>query len=135
MKSLKTIVGLFILMTLIAINVSAQYGTPLPVCRPVANQIYYVDSGKQVNEVYPGNNGGNGYQINILGNGVDKFQVVKELYMTSVSLISATATQAKWQVFFASGSGQNISTVRMRSECTGRVIREYGLVESIRLFD
>jgi hypothetical protein len=97
-KKVTILFGIFVLMTLIAINnVSAQ--TPLPTrCKPVADQIYFVDSGQSVIEVRPG---GNGYQLIIIGTEVDKFQLVKEPYMTSVSLISATAAQAKWQVFFS----------------------------------
>lgn len=135
MKTTKTMMGLFFLMMLVAINVSAQTGTPLPRCKPVADQIYFVDSGQSVTEVHPGSNNGNGYQLNILGSGVDKFQLVKERYMTSVSLVSASSTQAKWQVYFEPNNGQIISSVRMRSECTGRLVQEYRLIESVRLLD
>lgn len=132
MKISKTLMGLFILMTLIAINVSAQRIG----CKPVADQLYFVDSGQQVTEVHPGSNGGNGYQLNILGSGVDKFSVVQESYMTSVSLVFANSSQAKWQIFFAPNSGQTISSIRMRAgECTGRLVRVFGLTESVKLLD
>ena len=110
MKTLKTISGLFFLITLIAINASAQYGTPLPIkiCKPVADEVYFVDSGQMVTEIHPGSNGGNGYQLNILGSNADKFQVVKEPYMTAVYQIGnyTNATSAKWQIFFAPNMNQ-----------------------------
>ncbi len=136
MKTLKTISGLFFLITLIAVNVSAQYGTPirLPKCSPVADQIYFVDSGRSVTEVYPGSNGGNGYQLNIIGRGVDKFQVSKEPYMSSLSLVYATDTQAKWQIFFAPGQGQTISRIRMGAGCSTRRVQWFQLTESVVLF-
>jgi hypothetical protein len=131
--------GLIALVTVLAIggfvtNVSAQ--EKIERCRPSADQIYFVDSGRSVTEVRPGNNGGNGYQLNILGAGVDEYQVVKEPYMTALSLISASHTQAKWQVFFAPKMGRSISSVRMTAlECTGRRPRKYQLTESVRLLD
>lgn len=135
MKSLKTITGLFFLITLIAINASAQYETPIriPKCNPVADQIYFVDSGQSVTEVHPGSNGGNGYQLNIIGSGVDKFQVVKEPYMSSLSLVYATDTQAKWQIFFAPGHGQTISRIRIGADCSTRRAQWYQLTQSVVL--
>jgi hypothetical protein len=107
-------------------------------CKPVANQIYFVDSGQSVTEVHPGSNGGNGYQLNILGPGADKFQLVKEPYMTSVSLIGnyTNDTAAKWSVFFAPNMGRVISSVRMTApECTGRVVKQYELTSPVTLLD
>lgn len=146
MKSLKTIVGLFFLMTLIAItNVSAQLTnkTPLPRpyptgrCSSAVDQIYFVASGQMVKEVYPGSNGGNGYQLNILGTNVDKYEVIQEKYMTSLSIIPnyTSSTAAKWQIFFAPNMGREISTIRMKSKCgTGEIIT-YQLTENVRLLD
>ncbi len=137
MKISKIILGLFTVITLFAvINVSAQR-EPLPKCRATADQIYFVDSGQSVTEVHPGSNGGNGYQLNIIGTGADKFTVVKEAYMTSVSVIPGytNASQAKWQIFFEPNKGQEITKIRMQSECTGRVIKEYQLTESVILRD
>ena len=141
---MKIISGLFTLVTLFAVNclvttVSAQKpGDPIPMCKPAVEQIYFVDSGQSVTEVHPGSNGGNGYQLNILGTAVDKFQLVKEPYMTSVSVIPGytNASQAKWQVFFTPKRGQVISSIRMTAfECTGRIVREYRLTESVRLLN
>ena len=136
MKTSKIIMaGLFIVTTLLAINVSAQKkGDPLPKCRATVDQIYFVDSGQSVTAVRPS---GNGYQLNIIGTGADKFTVVKESYMTSVYLIPnyTNAAQAKWQITFAPKMGQLISKIRMRSECTGKAVQEYNLTESVRLLD
>ncbi len=145
MKSLKTIVGLFFLITLIAINASAQWtnGTPLPRpyptprCTSTVSQIYFVASGQSVKEVYPGSNGGNGYQLNILGTNVDKFEVIQEKYMTSLSIIPnyTNSTAAKWSVFFAPNMGREISTIRMKSKCGTGEIKTYQLTESVMLLD
>ena len=138
MKRTKIMMGLFTIITLITFNASAQkQGDPLPKCKSTADQIYFVASGQSVTEVHPGSNGGNGYQLNIIGAGADKFTVVKEPYMSSVSVIPGytNATQAKWQIFFEPNMGQVISRIRMRSECTGRLVKEYQLTESVRLLD
>lgn len=138
MKVSKIIWGLFTVIILFAVsNVSAQKGEPLPKCRATADQIYFVDSGQSVTEVHSGSNGGNGYQLNIIGTGADKFTVKKESYMTSVSVIPGytNATSAKWQIFFEPNMGQVISKIKMQSECTGRVVKEYQLTESVRLLD
>lgn len=116
-------------------NVSAQeqFG-----CKAVANDVYFVDSGRMVSEVRPGSNGGNGYQLNILGSNVDKFEVMKEPYMTSVSLIGnyTSPTAAKWQIFFEPNMGRTISSVKMRApECTGRMVKQYQLNSSVKLLD
>jgi hypothetical protein len=129
-------------MTLLAINsfvveVSAQQTlpTPLPKCRAVADQIYYVDNGRSVTDLHPGSDGGYGYQLNILGRGVDKFALVKEPHMKSVSLVFANGSQAKWQIYFEPNMARVLSSVRMRSECTGRAVDEHPLVESVKLHD
>ena len=115
-------------------NVSAQQR--IPICKPGVEQIYYVDSGQSVTEVHPGSNGGNGYQLNILGRQVDKYTLLKEPYMSSVSLVSANGGQAKWQVFFNPNMGRLLSSVRMiAGECTGRIVQEYPLTENVRLLD
>lgn len=143
MKTSKIITGLFILITLIAINVPAQKkGDKVPKpppCTTTANQIYFVASGQSVKEVHPGSNGGNGYQLNILGTDVDKFEVIQEKYMTSLSIIPnyTNSTAAKWQIFFAPNMGREISTIRMRStyNCNKGQITTYQLTESVILLD
>lgn len=146
MKSLKTIVGLFFLMTLIAINnVSAQWTNPTPLPRPyptprctsTVSQIYFVASGQSVIEVHPGINDGNGYQLNIIGTNVDKFEVIQEKYMTFLAIIPnyTNSTAAKWSVMFAPKMGREISTIRMRSKCGTGEIKTYQLTESVTLLD
>jgi hypothetical protein len=76
MKRAKMIVGLSLLIILTAISsrlnqVSAQEHDQ---CKPIASQIYFVDSGQSVIELHPGCNGGNGYQLNIIGIGVDNLR-------------------------------------------------------------
>ena len=147
LKTLKINGGLFILFLLLVINslaapVSAQEGTPLPKpsprCMSTVSEIYFVDSGKSVTEVRPGSNGGNGYQLNIFGSNVDRFEIIQEDYMTSLSVIPkyTNSTSAKWQIFFAANKGQVISSVRMRSsKCGSGEIKTYQLTESVRLLD
>jgi hypothetical protein len=140
MKISKIIAAFISLITLFAINGilnNAAAQKPLPKCRASANQIYYVDSGQSVTEVRPGSNGGNGYQLNIIGTGADKFFIVKEPYMTSVSVIPGytNSSQAKWQIFFNPRMGQELTNVRMQSECTGRVVHEHQLTVKVRLLD
>ncbi len=142
MKKSKTIIVVFMLTALFAVSgfvadISAQRGTlptPLPKCKAVADQIYFVASGQQVNDVHPG---GNGYQLNILGAGANKFTLIKEPHMTSVSLIAnyTNDTAAKWQVYFNPNMGREITSVRMRSECTGRAVHEYPLTVNVVLRD
>ena len=144
MKTSKLTSAVMTLIAFLAINgfvvtVPAQQTLPTPLpkrCRATADQIYFVDSGQSVTEVHPGSNGGNGYQLNILGSGVDKFQVVKEPYMKSLSLVYANHDQAKWQIFFEPNMGRTIASIRMTAfECTGRAVHEYRLTESVRLLD
>jgi hypothetical protein len=135
MQTSKISIGLFILITLFAINILAQkQGDKIPKCKVTADQIYFVASGQSVTEVRPG---GNGYQLNILGTGANKFTVVKEPYMKSVYVIPnyTNDTAAKWQIEFGTRKGQVISKIRMRSECTGKAVHEYNLTESVRLLD
>ena len=138
MRTSKTISGLFVLIALFAVNglvtvVSAQKKEK---CAAVADQIYFVDSGQSVAEVYPGSNGGNGYQLNILGTGADNFEVVQESYMTSLYLIPnyTSSTSAKWGMTFAANAGRMISTVRLRNKCTGKT-GEYKLTARVKLLD
>lgn len=142
MRTSKIITGLFFLMILIAFNASAQkQGDKVPKipgrCTSTVNQIYFVASGQSVKEVHPGSNGGNGYQLNILGENVDKFEVIREKYMTSVSIIPnyTNSTSAKWQIFFAPKMGREISSIRMKSSCGTGEIKVYQLTESVTLLN
>lgn len=145
MKNSKIIIVVITLITFFAVggfvtDVSAQRPipppnpTPIPKCRAQADQIYFVESGQQVSDVHPG---GNGYQLNILGAGANKFTLIKEPTMASVSLIAnyTNDTAAKWQVSFNPNMGREITSVRMRSECTGRAVHEYPLTVNVVLRD
>lgn len=136
MKTAKIISGLFILMTLIVISGLAAKVSAQGKCTAVANQVYFVDSGRSVTEVYPGSNGGNGYQLNILGTGVDNFEVVQERFMTSLYLIPnyTNSTQAKWGMTFAPNMGRTIAAVRLKNKCTGETV-EYKLVTKVKLLN
>lgn len=138
MKISKIISRLFFLTGVIAIisfvtNVSAQENSK---CMATANQIYFVDSGQTVVDVHPGSNGGNGYQLNILGTGADNFEVVRARYMTVLYIIPGytNSTQAKWELEFAANMGRMIPGVKLKNKCTGET-REYRLTTKIRLLD
>src|SRR5687768_1296457 len=136
MTTSRIIPGIVALVFMVGGPVAAQ--EPIKTCKPVASDIYYVDSGTVITEVHPGSNGGNGYQLNILGTAVDKLQVVKEPYMTSVSPISnyTGPTAAKWAIFFEPKMGRTLSSVRLSApECTGRLVREHRLSSSVKLLD
>jgi hypothetical protein len=137
MKTSKIILGLVMLIAMLANDnwvdsPSAQIIKGTPRCSSRASQIYFV-AGQQVTEVHPGSNG---YQLNILGDGVDNFELVQEKYMTSVSVIPGytNATAAKWQVFFAPNMERTISSIKMNSKCwVGS--REYRLTVQVKLTD
>lgn len=134
MKTLRliSITAFFVVAAASFSPLSAQ--TPLPKCKAAADQIYFVASGQQVSELHPG---GNGYQLNILGNGANKFTLVREPHMTSVSLITGYTndTAAKWQVYFNPRMGRQVRSVMLRSECKGRVVDEYPLTVTVTLLD
>lgn len=129
----KSLVFGCIFMAAFITNASAQK----PVrCKAVADQVYFVASGKMVMDVYPGSNGGNGYQLNILGAGADNFEVVQEAYMATLSVIPnyTNSTAAKWAVFFAEGMERVICSIKMKNKCTGQILT-YPLTDGIRLFN
>src|SRR2546428_95975 len=123
MSLAKLITGSFLLFTLVVlsslvVNVPAQDKRN---CQATPTNIYFVDSGSGVTEVHPGSNGGNGYQLNIIGDGDNIFEVVKERYMSSLSFLRVYTNppQAKWEVTFAPNMGRTIAAVRMKNKCTG----------------
>ncbi len=118
-------------------NASAQKIEKKPGrCSATADQIYFVASGQMVIDVSPGSNGGNGYQLNILGNGADNFEVVQEAYMTTLNVIPGytNSTAAKWQIFFAAGMERVICSVKMKNKCTGETLT-YALTVGVRLLN
>ena len=145
MKTSKIIMGLFILFTLIGINrlvVTAQEeregkeGKRHTQCAADTKNIYFVDSGTVVSQMHSGSNGGNGYQLNILGLNVDKFEVIQEFYMTSVGVIPnyTSATAAKWEFVFNPNMARMIRSVKMKNKCTG-VTREMRLDAPVKLLN
>jgi hypothetical protein len=105
-------------------------------CKAVADQIYFVASGQMVIDVYPGSNGGNGYQLNILGNGADNFEVIKEAHLATVYVIPGYtgSAAAKWQIEFAPGMERVICSVKLKNKCTGETLT-YPLTVGVRLFN
>jgi hypothetical protein len=102
----------------------------------VADQIYFVASGQMVIDVFPGSNGGNGFQLNIQGAGADNFEVVQEAYMTSLSVIPGytNSTAAKWSLFFNAGMERIICSIKMKNKCTGETLT-YPLTVGVKLLN
>lgn len=127
-----------VLIFLLTMTVSAHAQIPRQEgrCKATADQIYFVASGQMVIDVSPGSNGGNGYQLNILGAGADNFEVVQEPYMTSLNVIPGytNATAAKWQLFFAAGMERVICSIKMKNKCTGETLT-YPLTVGVRLLN
>jgi hypothetical protein len=118
-------------------NASAQKIEKIPGrCKAVADQIYFVASGQMVIDVFPGSNGGNGFQLNILGAGADNFEVVQEVYMTSLSVIPGytNSTAAKWSLFFNAGMERIICSIKMKNKCTGETLT-YPLTVGVKLLN
>ena len=133
----RSIIALLVVTLLTGVGVVGQQ-TPLRKPRSCeASQIYYVDSGQQVSEVRPGINGGNGYQLNILGTNVDKLEVIKESYMASLQIIPqyTTPTSTKWSLTFAPRMGQMLRTVRIRNQCQKDNVFTLPLTVEVRLLD
>jgi len=133
----RSIIALLVVTLLTGVGVVGQQ-TPLrkpPSCE--ASQIYYVDSGQTVSEVRPGMNGGNGYQLNILGTNVDRLEVIKESYMASLQIIPqyTTPTSTKWSLTFAPRMGQVLRTVRIRNQCQKDNVFTLPLTVEVRLLD
>jgi hypothetical protein len=136
----KSIVSLLVVTLLTCGGVLGQTGTRIPKpprCEASASQIYYVDSGQTVSEVHPGPNGGNGYQLNILGTDVHKLEVVQEPYMASLAIIAqyTTPTSTKWSVTFAPRMGQPLRTIRIRNLCLKGNTFTHNLTVQVRLLD
>ena len=119
-----------------ALNVSAQRTRCDPQDGVAVTHVYVVDSGKVVTEVHPGSNGGNGYQINIMGTMVDKLTVLQDPFMTSIGVIPnyTGPTSAKWGVTFGANMARTIRGVRMTDTCTGET-RSFKFDTAIKLLD
>jgi hypothetical protein len=135
-KKFKYFFFAILFMSSFSSNAFAQIPKQQGRCIATADQVYFVASGQMVMDVYPGSNGGNGYQLNIQGKGADNFEVVQEAYMTTLNVIPGytNATAAKWQVFFAAGMERVICSIKMKNKCTGETIT-YPLTVGVRLFN
>jgi hypothetical protein len=136
-KTFKPLVFFYLFLAGLIGNASAQKIEKIPGrCRAVADQIYFVASGQSVIDVFPGSNGGNGFQLNILGAGADNFEVVQEPYMTTLNVIPGytNSTQAKWQVFFNAGMERIICSIKMKNKCTGETLT-YPLTTGVKLLN
>jgi hypothetical protein len=127
--------AIFLLLT-IAMTAHAQIPKQDGRCKANADQLYFVASGQMVIDVFPGSNGGNGFQLNIIGAGADNFEVVQEPYMATLSVIPGytNATQAKWQVFFNAGFERIICSIKMKNKCTGQT-QSYPLTTGVKLLN
>lgn len=120
------------------ITVSLQAGAQIPKqqgrCSATATQIYFVEDGQQRIDVYP--SAPRGYQLNILGTGVDNFEVVQEAHLSFVSVIPSytSAAAAKWQISFAPNMERVLCSVTLKNKCTGQTI-SYPLTVGVRLFN
>lgn len=87
-KKIKPFVFAYLFITGLISNASAQKVEKIQGrCKATADQIYFVASGQMVIDVFPGSNGGNGFQLNIIGAGADNFEVVQEAYMKTLNVI------------------------------------------------
>lgn len=127
---------LVILLLVLNVTAHAQIPKKQGRCNATADQIYFVASGQMVIDVYPGNPVGSGYQLNILGNGADNFEVIKEAHLASVYVIPGYTgpTAAKWQIEFAPNMERVICSVKMKNKCTGETLT-YPLTVGVRLFN
>ncbi len=135
-KSFRLLVFVCLLTTGFAKNALAQITKQQGRCRATADQIYFVASGQMVIDVFPGSNGGNGFQLNILGTGADNFELVQEPYMTSVSVIPnyTNSAAAKWSVFFNAGFERIICSIKLKNKCTGETL-SYPLTVGVKLLN
>jgi hypothetical protein len=135
--TVRTIRSLTILLLLtLSISADAQILKQGGRCTATADQIYFVASGQMVIDVFPGSNGGNGFQLNIIGAGADNFELIQEPYMATVSVIPGytNATQAKWQIFFNAGFERIICSIKMKNKCSGQ-IQTYPLTTGVKLLN
>jgi hypothetical protein len=103
-------------------------------CNAAASQIYFVEDGQSRLDVYP--SAPRGYQLNILGSGVDNFEVIQENFISSASVIPSytSPTSAKWQINFAANYERVICSIKMKNKCTGEILY-YPLTVGVRLFN
>ncbi len=133
-KTLQPLVLICLFMAGFTGNALAQIPKQQGRCTATASQIYFVEDGQMRMDVYP--SAPRGYQLNILGTGVDNFEVVQEPHIASVSVIPSytSPTAAKWQISFTANMERVICSVTMKNKCTGET-RSYPLTVGVRLFN
>jgi hypothetical protein len=133
-KTFRSFVFAFLCMVGFANNALAQIPKQQGRCSATATQIYFVEDGKQVIDVYP--SAARGYQLNILGTGVDNFEVVLESHLSSVSVIPSytNSASAKWQINFAPNMERVLCSVMLKNKCTGQTL-SYPLTVGVRLYN
>ena len=134
MRTSKITLGLFILITFMAIsglvkNVTAQK------CSPAAHKLYFIDpsstSGTQVTGVHPGHQ----YTLVVLGTDAALFEAKQSWYIASLSLLSASSSETRWNVEFAANQAMDIKTVQIGIKCSRNPARWYTLDSKVRLFN
>lgn len=133
-KTFRPLVFVCLLIAGFTSNALAQIPKQQGRCTANATQIYFVEDGQMRIDVYP--SAPRGYQLNILGTGVDNFEVVQEAHLSSVSVIPSytSSTAAKWQINFAPNMERVICSVKLKNKCTGETL-SYPLTEGVRLFN
>jgi hypothetical protein len=140
MKTSKINLGLFILITLAAINCLVINASAQPRdCKPQADSIYFTDPGTDgppVRGVHPG---GTGYDLHIMGYEAYDFDVIREKYMAGLSLTVWGNYFATWHVDFAANAARDIPSIQMKNKCPalagGGGTRFYNLDANVRLFN
>jgi hypothetical protein len=121
MKTSKIKLGLFILITLTAvntlvINVSAQ------TCKAVANNLFFMEyaSGTKVTNVQPGDKV---YRLLLVGETPTNFDLVPETYMKDLGTINPAngdVTTAAFRMSFVANMGRSFTHVKLKNKCTGQ---------------
>jgi hypothetical protein len=125
---------IFLLFLLLgSFTASAQIQKTGGRCTANASQVYFVEDGQSVLDVHPGSRG---YQLNILGTGVDNFEVIQDPCMTTAYVIPSytNSSSAKWQINFSTNMERVICSVKMKNKCTGETLT-IPLISGVRLFN
>lgn len=131
---MKLLATILLFLSAFANNAMAQIPKQPGRCTASISQIYFVQDGQMVMDVYP--SAANGYQLNIMGSNADKFEVVKDSYLSSFSVIPnyTSATSAKWQISFAQNNERVLCSIMLKNTCTGETLT-YPLTVGVRLFN
>lgn len=133
MKRIPGLIFCFLFIAGFSHRAAAQVPKQQGRCSATLSQVYYVEDGQMRLDVYPP--APHGYQLNILGTGVDNFELVQESYMSAVYIIPnyTSPTAAKWQVNFAPNMERVLCSVTLKNKSTGQVM-SYSMTSGVRLF-